>query len=450
MKKGILLLSFSPSHEVYNNRLARLLQDSFEIHQHSFHNSIVKQNRITIARVLVSGILHSSSLFFIALLIRVSQVLTWKFGRENASQILVKSIENYFAGSKKIQSKILNLNRTLRQQKFRIDLALRCAQLAKEFSATCVLLPEDSNYYGSGLMIPLFHKAGVKVGVTEFTTGKESEFEQSSFSIVPDSNSHSYEKFATTFLIGTTASRWLKTRRFINVFPGSLETNSHAFITPSFESGMADFYLTPYESDLGYLRKMANPKSVIRLVESVELTLASGRLIQPINRKIFGLFLPPNQLTDPYVFERLSKLSSDSYEDIILNIINKVNSVCLDFGELVIFPHPRMYESSSNLIDQLSKDFQVSRDFADNLGEIRYALIFSSSVFSALLAAGVHVFNFDLYQYNYRGVFPEGRSDFIEIQELDDLYQLLHLSMSQIFLTKTELTKINEFLVSYL
>jgi hypothetical protein len=80
-----------------------------------------------------------------------------------------------------------------------------------------------------------------------------------------------------------------------------------------------------------------------------------------------------------------------------------------------------MFTSHSALIEELSRDFRVIPDYSSELGDIRYALIFSSAVFTALLSANVRVFNLDVYGYNYQGLFPKDNSDFIQISTIEDI-----------------------------
>jgi hypothetical protein len=80
------------------------------------------------------------------------------------------------------------------------------------------------------------------------------------------------------------------------------------------------------------------------------------------------------------------------------------------------------------LINKISAKFEVSNDFAEYLGVMRSALIFSSSVFSALLAANIKVFNLDLYNYGYKDVFPFDNHNFVTINEIKDIKNFSHCS----------------------
>jgi hypothetical protein len=117
---------------------------------------------------------------------------------------------------------------------------------------------------------------------------------------------------------------------------------------------------------------------------------------------------------------------------------------------LVVFPHPRIYLSDPILLNSISKEFKVSDDFSDYLGTLRRALIFSSAVFSALMAANVKVFNLDLYNYSYEGVFPVGSTEFIEINEIEDVVNFPDDSKLQPPKLNRQVITVNEFLESYL
>jgi hypothetical protein len=450
MKKSVLLLSFSPAHKTHNGRLVKLLQDSFEVEHYSFVNPDSEEGGTPLLKILRSKFANTISLPLIASLLCYSQLIAWKFGRKESNRILLNSIESYFGGSRSIDARILNLNRTLRAQKNRVELAESALRFATKIDAVCLLLPEDSNYYASGMIIEGAHKMGIRVGIVNYTTGTESEFNVTGFSISPDRDLKFYYYFAKVFLVATVTSRWSKARRFINSFPGSLETRSHKFLRSSYDSGMADFYITSSQLEFRDLQETVNPNAVVCLVEPIELTLARNESLLTPDKKIFGVFLPPNQLSDPAVSERFSRLYAQSYEEVIFNIVKKVSSICLDSEELVIFPHPRMYLSESEVVDRLSKDFRVVEDFSQCLLEIKCALIFSSATFSALLAAGARVFNFDLYRYEYEGVFPLDHSEWFTINDLEEIDELPHTGSSQSLLPIAGISTVSEFLVSYL
>jgi hypothetical protein len=171
----------------------------------------------------------------------------------------------------------MNLNRTLRRQKYQIDISKKTAHLAKEVGAVCVLLPEDNNYYASGMTIDLVKKAGLKIGVLDFTTGKESEFMTSKFQLVPDMKLKRYNLFSKIFLTQTTISHWSIMRQYINSFPGSLETIQFQNLSPSFDSGNADFYLTPHISEIRHLKKSARSSSIIELIEPIEVSFSKNQ-----------------------------------------------------------------------------------------------------------------------------------------------------------------------------
>jgi hypothetical protein len=216
-------------------------------------------------------------------------------------------------------------------------------------------------------------------------------------------------------------NRWIKSKEFLNVFPGSLETTSHNSLTPAFISGLADFYLSPDKAELKYLERQANIKAQVCLIEPIEVTLSKLNATSTAEKNVLGLFLPPNQLTDPEVVSRISGTWGNEYETIIMKILEDVQKNCHNTENLVVFPHPRTYLSEPILINKISAKFKVSDDFAEYLGVMRSAIIFSSAVFSALLAANIKVFNLDLYNYGYTEVFPVDNRNFVTISEIKDI-----------------------------
>jgi hypothetical protein len=358
-------------------------------------------------------------------------------------------IEDYFVGIDNLPSRILGLNRTLRQQKGRVEMAASVRVLVDQREIDCVLMPEDNNYYASGMIIEGLHSIGTRVGVIDFTSGKESEFLQSRELIVPDMSLSSYAMFAKFFLVPPVAGRWATTREFINSFPGSLESPSHRILGPGFESGLADFYLTHTQNEFKYLEAKLSPDSTLILSESIEITL-SRRLSEDKPRNIFGVFLPPNQLSDPKVLARLQGGNLQTYTEIIQMILEQSRKVCPAAYDLVLFPHPRMYFSEPDLIDKLSREFHLEDDFSTLLGQMRFALIFSSAVYSPLLAAGITVFNLDIFGYNYVDVFPEDHDNFIQISAVTEIASfLICLPPLQVISDPVRIT-VSEFLKLYL
>ena len=179
------------------------------------------------------------------------------------------------------------------------------------------------------------------------------------------------------------------------------------------------------------------------------MTLA--RRIHPDKqRNIFGVFLPPNQLSDPKVLARMSIANLSSYSEIIQMILEQAREVCPVDYELVLFPHPRMYFSESELLEKLSRDFQIEDDFSTCLGQIRIALIFSSAVYAPLLATGVRVFNLDLFGYDYVNVFPEDRDDFTQISRIVEISEFSDNPLRQQPNPNSVQITVSEFLESHL
>ena len=421
LKEGILIVSFGPSDKKHNERLQRLLRDRFRIEHFSFLDFQVQHGKEYKSRVVLSRFINLLSVPMIGILV-ASQILLSRIGlRKNEACLLAESVQQYFDDNHDLSSIILHLNRTLRKQKVQIKRARQVISSALAYDVDCVLLPEDSNYYASGIIIDGLRKLGVKVGVVDFTVGKKVEFELSRNYLVPDRNSRLYSIFAKVMLDSEARNHWIQTKEFIDCFPGSLESTSLQSLGPRFGSGLADFYLSSDESELNYLKDMAGHDAQFCLIEPVELTLAKMDPSFGMQRNVFGIFLPPNQLTDANVRMRMSSSLSQHYDQLILKLLDEIQVLC-EFGEeLVVFPHPRTFLSEPDLVKAISADFKISKDFADYLGRMRCALIFSSAVFSPLLAANIKVFNFDLYNYGYAGVFPVGNNDFVEIAKISEI-----------------------------
>jgi len=426
MNQKLLLVSFEASHRKHNQRLEKLLCRSFIIEQFSFTHSTSEQIKKTSNRVQFSRLVHLLSVPTIGFVVGLHEVLAFFLLKPKRDNFLSESIQDYFDGSRKMITLILHLNRTLRQQKIRVLRSNQVISLAAEGKVDCVLLPEDNNFYASGILIIGLQKHGIRVGVIDFTIGKEAEFKVTRRQLVPDGNFLPHLIFAKLFLKSSTRERWIKTREFINIFPGSLETISHNSLTPAFESGLADFYLSSDVSELAYLKRLASIKAQVQLIEPIEVTLSKVDARSTKERDLFGLFLPPNQLSDPSVVSRIGDTWGNDYETIIFKILEDVQSSCLNPENLIIFPHPRAYLSNPDLMQKISRVFRVSDDFADYLGVMRNAIIFSSAVFSALLAANVKVFNLDLFDYGYTGVFPVDNPNFVTINEIKEIRNLSH------------------------
>jgi hypothetical protein len=420
IKQKILLVSFTPSHEKHNDRLVKLLQGGFQVEHYTLVSPNFKVVFALKGRHLASTIFHHFSVGLITFILFFVQVVTLKFGRKQSTKILSKMLESYFSEGREVITKVFQLNKTLRRQKNMIDLSKKVISFAIASRASCVLLPEDNNYYGIGHIISGLLKNGIDVGVIEFTSGMESEFEQTRSFFTSDMSPISYRIFSKLFLSPVVYSRWKIYSEFMSCFPGSLETNSNYFLKPSIMSGLANFYLTTTDADLSYLKDHVNSNSQVSLTEPIEVTLAN-KSINNSHRSIFGVFLPPDQFTNVTVKKRLAASNTDSYAQLITKIVDVSRSICEVSDELVFFPHPRMFISHSELIEDLSRDFRVIPDYSSVLGEIRYALIFSSAVFTALLSASVRVFNLDVYGYNYQGLFPKDNSDFTQISTIEDI-----------------------------
>jgi hypothetical protein len=450
MKERILIVSFDVSHVTHNNRLARLLQKSFIVEHFSLLEPNSNTSKISFLRKYLSRVINSISSPTIGVLVLYQQIIGRIVLRNQSTNLLTKVIQDYFDDSGNFTSKVLSANRTLRFQKSLVLSSDRVIESAKKFNASCVLLPEDNHFYGTGIIVNRLHAIGVKAGVVDFTIGKESEFELSRELLVPDKFSRSYAIIAKLFLDSQAYTRWSQTKNFINCYPGSLETASYSCLNPSFESGSADFYLTSDEMEFAYLKRIAIRDSLVLVIEPIEVSLSRINHRNNATRNVFGLFLPPNQLSDSKVRERMLPNFPRNYEELILGVLDQIRGVCKESEDLVVFPHPRIYVSDPILLNSISKEFKVSDDFSEYLGTLGRALIFSSAVFSALMAANVKVFNLDLYNYSYEGVFPIGSNDFIEISEIKEVANFPVESKLQSLKSKRQLITVNEFLESYL
>jgi hypothetical protein len=444
-----MLVSFEPSHQKHNDRLAKLLQSSFLV----THLDLVNKPREVVS---VSGLRTTSikianyfSVGLISILVLVLQLIDLRFGRRHSTDILSRLIDNFFTGGKGVTTQILRLNQTLRIQKYRVDLSKQVLTAAGVSQSTCVLLPEDNNYYATGIIIPILHEKNIDVGVVEFTSGKKAEFEKSREFFKSDMKTLKYSIFSKMFLSSSTLLRWKDCIEYMNYFPGSLETSSHAFLNSNIQSGLANFYLSTSEVDLAYLAEIVGPKTSLTLIEPIEVSSIVKRQNKS-SRNIFAVFLPPDQTTDQVVKARLLKKNTVSYSHLINQIVTESVQVRDVADEIVFFPHPRIYLSDSSLIEEISRSFRVEPDFASVLGDIRYALIFSSAVFAALLAANVRVFNLDVYGYNYEGVFPKNNEDFVEISSVTDICQSKRDFSFQSINLSSDLISATEFLESRL
>jgi hypothetical protein len=445
----ILLVSFAPSHRKHNDRLTKLLQSSFLI----THLDLVSEpgNAVSVSWLRTTSIKFANyfSLGLISMIIVVLQLINLKFGRRHSTDILSRLIEIFFSGKKGVTTQILRLNQTLRIQKYRYDLSKQVLTSAVVSQSTCVLFPEDNNYYATGLIFPLLHEKNIDVGVVEFTTGKKAEFEGSQKFFSSDMKTLKYSIFSKMFLSSSALLRWRECSEYMNYFPGSLETSSHSFLNSSVQSGLANFYLSTSKVDLEYLAEIVDPKTLLTLIKPIEVSSTIKRQNNS-SRTIFAVFLPPNQTTDQIVKARLLKKNTVSYTQLINEIVTESVQIRDVADEIVFFPHPRIYLSDSSLIEELSRNFRVEPDFDSLLGEIRYALIFSSAVFASLLAANIRVFNLDVYGYNYEGVFPKDNEDFVEISSVADISQFTRDFSYQSLDLSSDLISATEFLESRL
>lgn len=444
----ILLVSFAPSHQKHNERLAKLLQSSFLV----THLNLVSQHLDMVSvsglRTNASKIANYFSVGLISMIVLVLQMIGLNFGRKRSTDILSRLTEIYLSGGKGLLTQILRLNQTLRVQKDRVDLSKKVLTAASVSQSTCVLLPEDNNYYATGIIIPILREKKIDVGVVEFTSGKKAEFERSQEFFTADMKTLKYYIFSKMFLSSSALLRWEDCIKYMNYFPGSLETSSHAFLNPGVQSGLANFYLTTSEGDLEYLAEIVCPETSLTQIKPIEVS-STIKIQNKSSRTIFAVFLPPDQTNDQGVKARLSK-NRASYSHLIKEIVTESVQVCDISDELVFFPHPRIYLSDSNLIEEISRNFRVEPDFASVLGNIRYALIFSSAVFAALLAANVRVFNLDVYGYNYEGVFPKDNKNFFGISSVRDISQFSRDFSFQSVTLGSDLISATEFLESRL
>ena len=450
MSPQVLLLSYCPGHATHNARVEQLLTGTFQVEHLILYDSDTPISSKPRIRFFLSWAANIASVPLIAVLVRVSQLRKRRFGRTEANRELLGRIEDYLSASGSSFSLILGFNRTLRNQKRQLEQVEGILRLAKDISVSLLILPEDNNFYASGLLIQSAQKRGIKVVIVDYTAGKESEFKESADTMLLDMTLGSYEKFALNFLANSALQRWQESRKYLNVFPGSNDTSSHSSLRPSFTSGMADFYLTSHINELDYLKRKANPNAIVDLIQPVELSLYRTKSDFPASRNVFGLFLPPNQLTNTRVQQRVSKNTNASYEELIFEIVEQASTVCEPHEELVIFPHPRMYIDHKDLLARLPREITVSADFTEYLGVMKFALIFSSAVFTPLLSAGVRVFNLDIYQYNYVGVFPDSDKEFIQIPVIQSIQNHNKSSGSQTKDKQISRVTLNEFLIKYL
>lgn len=426
LNKRILLVSFGNSDKKQNERLTKLLSPSFTIHNFTFTDSTSNHAKEIRYRVVLSNLAHLTSVPAIGFMVVLHRVLGLASHKGEGCKYLSESIQRYFDDYKNLMTSILHLNRTLRIQKVRVNSANQVLEIAVREKVDCVVISEDSNFYSSGVMIIGLHRLGIKVGVVDYAIGKEEEFELNRNTLVPDRDFLPHLIFAKIFLTPSVRIRWIKTKEFINIFPGSLETTSHNLLTAAFVSGLADFYLSSDRAELSYLERHANNNAQFCLIEPIEVSLSKLSASSKAEKNVLGLFLPPNQLTDSAVVSRISDTWGNVYETIIMKVLEDVQNNCLHDENLVVFPHPRTYLSEPILINSISAKFNVSNDFAEYLGVMRSAVIFSSSVFSALLAANIKVFNLDLYNFDYKGVFPVDNQNFATINEINDIKNFSH------------------------
>lgn len=450
LNQRVLLVSFGTSDQKHNERLENLLGHSFIVEHFVFTDPHSGHTKGVWYRVKLSKFAHLISTPAIGVMIMLYGVFRPSFLKKEAHNFLAEAIQSYFSDHKNIMSLTLHLNRTLRRQKIRVLRSNQVVNAAERSKVICVLLAEDSNFYSSGLIIDRLQKLGIKVGVVDYTIGKKAEFEQSGILLVPDRDFLPYTIFAKLFLQPSMRNRWIQTKQYVDCFPGSLETSSHESLTASFGSGLADFYLSSDEAELKYLQSFANIKAQVCLVEPIEVSLSKANRMSPTERNVLGLFLPPNQFTDPAVSSRILRSSGNDYEAMIMSILEEVEKYRDEIEKLVIFPHPRTYQSEPTLINQISAKYTVSNDFAEFLSHMRCAVIFSSAVFSALLHANIKVFNFDVYHYSYVGVFPVENLNFIQINDLKEIQDHSHDYEDSLPESNVPKTTVTEFLESYL
>lgn len=435
---------------MHNERLKKLLLTNFFIDLQLIIPPAPKMHWYSKIISLVVKIAGFFSLPVIGFLGLLNLGVLKKNSNLGSSSWIGAVLENYFNGSNSLTSKLLNLNRILRRQKYLVDVSISIAKLAQKSEVSCLILPEDNNYYGTGLIINELHKIGIKVGVVDFTIGKEAEFKTSRHLLVPDKDSRFTALFARLFLNSSELNRWLRTREFVNCFPGSLETSFFSFLALGFESGLADFYTTSDSLELPDSAKFARGNSPLIVIEPIEFSLAKTNSEFRSVRDIFGVFLPPNQLTDEAVSRRMSLDPKTSYEQIIMSILNEAGKVCAEDERLFIFPHPRITQSHPQLLSRISQEMHIEGDFSAYLDRMKYALIFSSAVVMPLLASNVKVFNLDLYGYEYTNVFPTNNTNFVTISKIEDIISFSRVALIEDSDINHHRSTINEVLKSHL
>ena len=430
MKKRILLLSFDISHLNHNDRLEKILQEDYQIIRFSTFNSDCSHTHRNKVRTKASAVLSFFSVPMIIVILFLKALRALSLRSESRALILKKAIQGYFNESNNLTGKFLGLNRTLKNQKRIVEYSRMISRLIERENIDCVLFPEDSNFYGAAGIIQEIKPLGISIGIVDYSTGKEAEFKVSGESLLSKKNSLGIEMLANGFLNKSERSRWFEVKDFVDCFPGTLETDFFSSLNPGFHSGVAHFYASPDISECAYLKRQVLSNAVVHHIEPIELTLSKKYTRQVNAKDCFGVFLPPNQLTDPEVLKRMSKFYPTDYDQLIFKILDQVKDVCKFDQRLIVFPHPRIYFSHPELISKISDSFTLSEDYSDYLGRLKTALIFSSAVFLALLSSKVKVFNFDIYGYEYRNVFPEESENFTSIERISQI-EFLELSFSE-------------------
>jgi hypothetical protein len=425
----------------------RLLSPDFEVEHLSFSSS-GKAPKYSRHRLFLTQFLTICSIPLIYFLTVFYYFANTNRRKTSFQIILTKLLEDFILGRDSISSKVLSLNSLLRLHKYQVQTSETIALKCEKENIGMILFAEDSNYYGTGLIISALSDLKIVSGVFQYTLGTEAEF---AFHLGKGMNLRSglsHRLFAKLALKKSTFSAWLSSLNFLESFPGISLTEPFQNQLFGLHSGLANFYVSNDENELDYLRRSTSEKANYHLVESLELSLANLK-IKSGEPRYFGLFLPPNQLTDPDVAARMDPRLRVNYETLIDLVIEFAENICPNDEELVIFPHPRIYQSNPDLIHDLETDFLVSEDFSEYILLLSKAFIFSSAVYKPLREAGVQVLNYDLYKYSYLNVFPVNDPGFINLTNIEDVPCYIQIPQERTLRTRIFSPTIKEVLKIY-
>lgn len=423
-KPSVLLVAFAPSHEKHNSRVSKALREHFEVKFISFSQSGIPV-RVRKSRIYLSRTASSLSLMYIMARVQGVYLLRKRRKREDLEFILVDLLNNFLCGDTSFTSKLMSLNSRLRVHRLHVQRANLILSEAKSISASAVIFPEDSNFYGSYPQFKQLHDAYIPVIVYQYTVGTEQEY-----AIIEGqkrNNTHfPYNLFSRLNLNVESHAVWLEANSLFKSFPGIFRTRHFGITASKYASGLANLYVSSSPAELDFLKRISSGNSKYEICEPLELTLALKEYNSNNQHdKYFALFLPPDQMTDPVIRARMKEKSIHTYEILVKKIISDTMRAIDGKYRVIIFPHPRTQISHPVLINNISEEFFVSNDFSQYLLQINFALIFGSAVFVPLRNANVRVFNNDIFQYEYASVFPEHDTEFINIKSIDQIKNYL-------------------------